>query len=256
MNHPYFTWKKEVFDHVIIDEASQMLEPVCYAGIRLGKEVTLAGDYWQLGPVVKCAGSVLETSLFEKMCKSQMQERPQNVTTLKLQYRMNQKIQDFVNRIIYEPKGIKLEAATEMVANNYIDNTNSAIHKVYCDDPANQSRNVTNQTEVDSICGIIQNLICDQKVTPERIGVIAPYNAQVQLIQDTIHQSKEHQSDVEVSTIDKYQGRQKDIIIVSLVHPQSILYEWRRFHVAITRAKQCLYLVGHSLDFDHIYDQQ
>ncbi|RYE23546.1 MAG: hypothetical protein EOP45_06795 [Sphingobacteriaceae bacterium] len=80
-------------------------------------------------------------------------------------------------------------------------------------------------------------------------------------------------SNVEVSTIDRYinffflyydyyqllltspiryQGRQKDIIIISFVHQGSILYDWKRLHVACTRAKQKLYLVGKELNLKSV----
>ncbi|RYE23545.1 MAG: hypothetical protein EOP45_06790 [Sphingobacteriaceae bacterium] len=154
LTHPYFTWRKAMFDYAIVDEASQMLEPICYAAIRLARKTILAGDHLQLGPVVKTAGSILQISLFEKNCLS----HPQNVTTLHVQYRMNDKIQEVVNEIIYHPRGIALVAANESVANNYLD-SEPVVEYIQCDDVANVTKSVTNQSESDNILDIVVKLV-------------------------------------------------------------------------------------------------
>ena len=82
-------------------------------------------------------------------------------------------------------------------------------------------------------------------IKPDAIGVISPYLAQTIELQAILGENK-----VEVSTVDKYQGRDKDCIIVSLVRSNterrigSLLRDWRRINVAFTRAKKKLILIG------------
>uniref|UniRef100_A0A8C5JC91 DNA replication ATP-dependent helicase/nuclease DNA2 n=1 Tax=Junco hyemalis TaxID=40217 RepID=A0A8C5JC91_JUNHY len=83
---------------------------------------------------------------------------------------------------------------------------------------------------------------------PSDIGIISPYRHQLKTITDLMAKWKENR--VEVNTVDKYQGRDKSIIIVSFVRNSidenlgSLLKDWRRLNVAITRAKHKLLMVG------------
>lgn len=87
---------------------------------------------------------------------------------------------------------------------------------------------------------------------PKKIGIISPYSAQVRLISELLDNDQ-----VDVSTIDKYQGRDKDVIIVSLVrsnnrqHLGDILQDCRRLNVAFTRAKCKLIIIGSKFTLEH-----
>uniref|UniRef100_A0A8C0LQQ8 DNA replication ATP-dependent helicase/nuclease DNA2 n=1 Tax=Canis lupus dingo TaxID=286419 RepID=A0A8C0LQQ8_CANLU len=83
---------------------------------------------------------------------------------------------------------------------------------------------------------------------PSDIGIIAPYRQQLKIINDLLFHSSIRM--VEVNTVDKYQGRDKSIILVSFVRSNKdgpigeLLKDWRRLNVAITRAKHKLILLG------------
>ena len=98
-DHPLFKWKQ--FDLCIIDEASQILEPLCFAPIFKTRRFLLVGDYKQLPPLVTSEKSKTDfksdISLFERLAK----RYPHAVSTLKLQYRMDRQIMELANHLIY-----------------------------------------------------------------------------------------------------------------------------------------------------------
>lgn len=83
---------------------------------------------------------------------------------------------------------------------------------------------------------------------PSSLGIISPYRHQLKLITQVFLKSK--QNEIEINTVDKYQGRDKACIIVSLVRSNEhsnvgdLLRDWRRVNVAVTRAKRKLILIG------------
>ena len=86
---------------------------------------------------------------------------------------------------------------------------------------------------------------------PSSLGIISPYRHQLKLITQIFHRdTSSKQIEIEINTVDKYQGRDKACIIVSLVRSNEhsnvgdLLRDWRRVNVAVTRAKQKLILIG------------
>lgn len=82
------------------------------------------------------------------------------------------------------------------------------------------------------------------------IGVITPYRGQVKAIKEEIKNTE--YSKVEISTVDSFQGREKEIIILSMVrsnhkHEVGFLKELKRLNVAVSRAKRLLVAVGDSV---------
>ena len=101
LNSLYIHHLPREFDVVILDEASQCLEPLCLQGVLRGRRLVMIGDYKQLQPVVKsreAAGKGMEVSLFERLCKA----HPSHMVSLTLQYRMNEKIMALSNRLVYD----------------------------------------------------------------------------------------------------------------------------------------------------------
>ncbi len=89
------------FDLIILDEASQSLEPACIEALSRGEKIVLIGDYKQLQPIVKSkkadkAG--MSVSLFQRLCY----KYPHNTVSLRLQYRMNKQIMNLSNTLVYE----------------------------------------------------------------------------------------------------------------------------------------------------------
>ena len=109
--------------------------------------------------------------------------------------------------------------------------------------------NTVNDTEAMLVSRIVEALV-SVGLSPTAIGIICPFNAQIRLLEESAV-IKQHKTDgLEISTIDKYQGRDKDVIIVSFVRSNNkgkvgrLLEDKRRINVAITRSKHKLILVG------------
>lgn len=117
--------------------------------------------------------------------------------------------------------------------------------------PEMRSENlVSNETEAVLVHQLAWALL-KGGLQPSSLGIISPYRHQLKLITQIFYRdtSSKH-SEIEINTVDKYQGRDKACIIVSLVRSNEhsnvgdLLRDWRRVNVAVTRAKQKLILIG------------
>jgi DNA replication ATP-dependent helicase Dna2 len=96
---PLFSRRR--FDYCIVDEASQILQPICLGPLLFADTFVLVGDHYQLPPLIKhylAREQGMEESLFKRLCEA----HPDAVTTLHHQYRMNQDIMSLSNTIIYD----------------------------------------------------------------------------------------------------------------------------------------------------------
>eukprot|EP00026_Physarum_polycephalum_P003282 Phypoly_transcript_03292.p1 GENE.Phypoly_transcript_03292~~Phypoly_transcript_03292.p1 ORF type:complete len:813 (-),score=164.47 Phypoly_transcript_03292:65-2386(-) len=237
------------FDWVVIDEAAQGLEAACWVCIQKGKKVVLAGDHNQLPPMIQSMEAAelgLEDTLFEKVIR----HFPTSVKLLNIQYRMNNRIMVWASKEMYAGTLV----ADESVANNLLHhgkNEDRLILRapIILIDTYNSNMRETKENEGDSIANHgeaavvmkhIENLV-EAGVEPQEIGVMTPYNAQVSWLQQRL--SKKY-ADIEVSTVDGFQGREKEAIIVSMVrsnpppHSLGFLTDRRRMNVALTRARK------------------
>jgi superfamily I DNA and/or RNA helicase len=110
-------------------------------------------------------------------------------------------------------------------------------------DPEGESK--FNAQEARWVIAQIRDLL-DAGIKQEDIAVIAPYSAQVRYIRDRCDFSA-----VEIDTVDGFQGREKEVVIISLVRSNTIgevgfLADKRRMNVAMTRAKRKLIAIGDS----------
>ena len=113
-----------------------------------------------------------------------------------------------------------------------------------------------NELEAEQIMNLLKDIVSSGDREVQSIGVISPYSAQVQLIQSLStnnlslqDQLLEHNIDLEINTVDGYQGRERDVIIFSAVRSNrhgkiGFLRDWRRMNVALTRAKSFSVVVG------------
>ena len=95
--------KSRKFDYVIVDEASQTVEPIMLASLFFADKFVLIGDYFQLSPIIKSTEATdlgMAISLFERLCK----KHPAAVTYLDIQYRMNADIVTLCNELVYDGK--------------------------------------------------------------------------------------------------------------------------------------------------------
>ena len=234
------------FDTVIIDEASQALEPECWNAILKAKRVILAGDYLQLPPTIKSKEAKklgLEETLLDRMTSV-----IDSSYLLNTQYRMNDKILSFSNSQFYDSQ---LESA-EGIGNHHIDD-----HPLVLIDTSGTG--FEEKTNPDSKSRynegehfIIREWFIKHKdiLTDCSIGIISPYAEQVRYLRSKKEEEDAFRDlDIEVNTIDGFQGQEKDVIIISLVRSNDtgeigFLKDERRLNVAMTRARKKLIIIG------------
>nr|XP_012618132.1 DNA replication ATP-dependent helicase/nuclease DNA2 isoform X2 [Microcebus murinus] len=271
INHPIFS--RKTFDFCIVDEASQISQPICLGPLFFSRRFVLVGDHQQLPPLVlnrEARALGMSESLFKRL-----EQNKNAVVQLTVQYRMNSKIMSLSNKLTYEGK---LECGSEKVANAVIHLPNFKDVKLELEFYADYSHNpwligvfepnnpvcflnteklpapeqvekggVSNITEAKLIV-FLTSIFIKAGSNPSDIGIIAPYRQQLKIINDLLAHSSIGM--VEVNTVDKYQGRDKSIILVSFVRSNKdgtlgeLLKDWRRLNVAITRAKHKLILLG------------
>lgn len=256
-----------IFDVVIIDEAAQALEISCWIPLLLGKKLILAGDHKQLPPTIKSKVALEKgfgVTLFDRM----IQKFPQLSQILKVQYRMNEKIMQWSSQFVYggvlmAAENVKNHSVKDFGIGDYpillfLDTYGSKMGEIVPLN-TNQKKSIVtqmnsskaNKGEGDLVLILFKELL-EQGVKACDIGIITPYNAQVDLIKKLFENSiNENLQLIEISTVDGFQGREKEAIIISMVrsNPSKIvgfLKDFRRMNVAITRAKRFVALVGDS----------
>ncbi|KAK1305621.1 hypothetical protein QJS10_CPA10g01240 [Acorus calamus] len=260
------------FDLVVIDEAGQAIEPSCWIPILQGKRCILAGDQCQLAPVIlsrKALEGGLGISLLERASSL---HKGVLATKLTVQYRMHDAIARWASKEMY---GGLLQSSSTMALRLLVDSplvkatwitqcplllldTRMPYGTLYvgCEehlDPAGTG-SYYNEGEADIVVQHIYSLIYSG-VPPTDIAVQSPYIAQVQLLRDRLNELPEAFG-VEVSTIDSFQGREADAVIISMVRSNTIgavgfLGESRRMNVAITRARKHVAVVCDSSTICH-----
>ncbi|KYR02964.1 AN1-type zinc finger-containing protein [Tieghemostelium lacteum] len=251
---------KDDFDWVVIDECAQALEASCWIPILKGNRVLLAGDHKQLPPTIhsdEAAKKGLSTTLFERV----IQKFGDKVSRLlSIQYRMNKYIMNWSSQEFYQGH---LEA-DQSVATHLLYSEKESIRKTIAttspllmidtadceleESEDKESESKFNQGEVTIVKRHIEKLT-HSGVSQINIGIITPYNGQVKLLKSAIHKQYPQ---VEIGTVDGFQGREKDVIIISMVrsnappHKIGFLSEDRRTNVAVTRARKHVAVVCDS----------
>lgn len=224
------------FHTLVIDEAGQCIEPLAWCIFPLAEKMVLAGDHWQLPPTVLSyeAGrlgfnrSILETAIAQTP----------DVYLLNTQYRMRPVIAGFSSNYFYQ--SLLLTAAQL---------TNTGTHLTFIDTAGsgyNEKRgpdgsSLQNEGEL----RIVQKLLEAEITDLAAAALISPYSGQVAAAKECLP------GQLRISTIDSFQGQEKDTIIVSLVRSNDdgeigFLKDYRRMNVAITRAKEELFVIGDS----------
>ncbi|HHI00372.1 MAG TPA: IGHMBP2 family helicase [Thermococcus litoralis] len=247
------------FDVAVIDEASQATIPSVLIPIAKAKRFVLAGDHKQLPPTILSEeAKELSETLFEKL----IELYPDKAKMLEIQYRMNEKLMEFPSREFYNGKikadeGVKdITLADLKVREPFFGEPWDSILKreeplVFVDTAERRdkwerqrkgSTSRENPLEALLVKEIVERLL-RMRVKEEWIGVITPYDDQVDLIRSLIGE------EVEVHSVDGYQGREKEVIILSFVRSNKngdlgFLTDLRRLNVALTRAKRKLIAVG------------
>jgi len=245
--------EERTFDVVFIDEAAQAMEPSTLIPLIKAKQVIFAGDHKQLPPTILSNDNRLKISIFERF--SNLYKKA--VHTLEVQYRMNEKINNFPSCEFYECKvktfekiknitikdlGIKEDDYLGFEPVVFFDTKGKFLEAIKKD-----SLSKYNPLEAEFVKNLVDRLI-ENGAEPQHIGVITPYKDHEEYIKKLLS-SKFQVPGVEVKSVDGFQGREKEIIILSLVRANEneeigFLSDIRRLNVAITRAKRKLIVVG------------
>jgi len=259
------------FNYCIVDEASQLTEPNALGPLRYCETFVLVGDHYQLPPLVQSAQAreeKMDISLFKRLCS----EHPQSKMELDTQYRMSSDILLLCNHLVYNHK---LKCGSDAIGNaclelkqkipmkynwlaNVLRNEQRVlflnVDKLPSDENENSKQNV-NQMEID-VCVLCIETMKRAGLETRDIGVMSPYNSQLTALRESIGIR-----DVEVDSMDRFQGRDKDCILISFVHRKEeankkksirILNDWKRINVALTRAKKKLIMIGSHRFFQTI----
>ena len=260
------------FGTLFIDEAAQALEAACWIPMRRASRVILAGDHCQLPPTVKSIAAMragLGKTLMERIAEN----KPEVVTLLKIQYRMNEEIMRFSSDWFYQGK---VESAPQIKYRGILD-YDHPIEWIDTSDkePADtieegndlnfkeqfvgESFGRINKAEAELTLLTLAEYftkIGKQRVLEERIdvGIISPYRAQVQYLKRLIKKYeffKPYRRLISVNTVDGFQGQERDVILISLVRSNDegqigFLKDLRRMNVAMTRARMKLIILGNK----------
>ena len=246
------------FGTLFIDEAAQALEAACWIAIRKADRVVFAGDHCQLPPTVKCIEAV-RGGLGHTLMQCIVKQKPETVSLLKVQYRMNDEIMRFSSEWFY---GGMLQSAPEVKYRGILD-FDTPIEWVNtegmdCNEEfVGESYGRINKPEAELSISQLKSYIT--RIGKERfldehidVGVISPYKAQVQYLRQLIKRDtffKPFRPLITVNTVDGFQGQERDVILISLVRANEdgqigFLNDLRRMNVAITRARMKLIILG------------
>ncbi|MBV8762049.1 MAG: AAA family ATPase [Deltaproteobacteria bacterium] len=269
------------FDCAIVDEATQAPDPLLLIPLSRAKVSVLAGDPHQLGPVVT-GGPQLEatlgTTVFERLIESGAPS-----VMLEQQHRMHEQIMEFPSRSMYDGK---LVAAPEVAHRTladlavapdparakpvwFVDTAGKDWLEERTDfDPGGSLNNLPaysfdpstfNSGNAERVAAEARRLL-SRGLKPTDLAIIAAYSAQARRLRDLLRE--ERAAGVEVGTVDGFQGREKEAVIVDLVRSNDsgelgFLANTRRMNVALTRAKRFLLVVADSATLgEHPYYAQ
>ena len=264
------------FGTLFIDEAAQALEAACWIPIRRCSRVILAGDHCQLPPTVKSIAA-LKAGLGKTLMERIAENKPEVVTLLKMQYRMNEEIMRFSSDWFY---GNQVESAPEVKFRSILDldlpmtwvdtsvfmeslensdNAESQEPRLFREQFVGESFGRVNKAEAELTLLALEQYfekIGKTRVLNERldVGIISPYRAQVQYLRLLVKKKeyfKPFRHLISVNTVDGFQGQERDIILISLVRSNDegqigFLRDLRRMNVAITRARMKLIILGNA----------
>ncbi|KAK3703398.1 DNA replication endonuclease-helicase Dna2 [Vermiconidia calcicola] len=280
-NHAIFN--RRAFDVCIVDEASQITLPTSLGPLLHARKFVLVGDHYQLPPLVHNKAALeggLDISLFRQLSEG----HPEAVATLGKQYRMCADIMSLSNVLIYDGQ---LRCGNEAVAQRKLQNVDLSALDAFHNMPSSCGRalmsgkcwltdllrperkvafantdlsgkaametltsgkNITNQYEAALAATLVSGLLAIG-VPGKEIGVMTLYRSQLALIR-RVFRTAGITGEVEIDSADRFQGRDKECIILSMVRSNEpgivgdLLKDWRRVNVALTRAKSKLIMLG------------
>lgn len=251
-----------IFDWCIMDEASQSTEPVAWIPLQYANRLVLAGDHFQLPPTIISTEAVragFDISLMERL----LTEIGSTISRrLNVQYRMHNDIMNFSSEVFYEnslqaDESVRTALLTDLPRVTSSPLTDSPVHFI---DTAGASYDEEVEPNGDSRFNLLEaelvvkkvNELLECGVSSNMIAVISPYSAQVRLLREMLHAAEDGDlSGIEIDSVDGFQGREKEAVIISLVRSNregevGFLSDARRMNVALTRARRKLIVIGDS----------
>ncbi|NJE11167.1 IGHMBP2 family helicase [Thermococcus sp. MAR1] len=248
------------YDVAIIDEATQATIPSVLIPINRARRFVLAGDHRQLPPTILSEkAKELSKTLFEGL----IERYPVKSEMLTVQYRMNERLMEFPSGEFYggkvvADKGVKNITLADLGVKspengpwgevlkpeNVLVFIDTAKLKNRFERQRRGSESRENPLEARFVKEAVERIL-ELGVKPEWVGAITPYDDQRDLISSLLPE------EVEVKTVDGYQGREKEVIVLSFVRSNrkgelGFLKDLRRLNVSLTRAKRKLILIGDS----------
>ncbi|MCB0762524.1 MAG: AAA family ATPase [Flavobacteriales bacterium] len=239
----HFHLKDQEFKTAVIDEAGQALEPLCWIPALKAEKIVLSGDPLQLPPTVKSMEA--EKAGLSKTLLERVNVLPGIPTLLDTQYRMHNAIMHYSNHHFYDGKLQAHESvATRLIREDelpveFVDTAGCGFMEKIGE--ASLSRYNPEEAQL-----LGRHLEQSNYPPAASIGVITPYREQLRELQELLQSNQ-----VEVNTVDSFQGQEKDIVYISLVRSNEngeigFLKDYRRMNVALTRARMKLVVIGDS----------
>lgn len=253
------------FTTLFIDEAAQALEAACWIPMKRATRVILAGDHCQLPPTVKSV-EAMKGGLAKTLMERIVENKPEVVTLLTMQYRMNEKIMKFSSDWFYDGKVV---AAPEVKYRGildydcpmmWIDTSGIEAYEQFVGENFGRINKKEAALTLDKLQEYFEKIgkerILDESID---VGIISPYRAQVQYLRQQIKKKeffRPYRRLISVNTVDGFQGQERDVIIISLVRSNNngnigFLCDLRRMNVAITRARMKLIIMGNAETLSH-----
>ena len=262
--------ERKRFPLQLIDEATQATEPTTWVPLVKGaRRLVLVGDHHQLPPTVislRAEEARLDRSLFQRLVD--MDIEPHMLT---VQYRMHPVIGEFSSARYYDGRiedGVTAEERPAPAGFLWPD-WEHPVAFVPVDGAERDSEDGASKENMDEaawVVHVVEGLLEAGDLQPRDIGVVTPYNGQVRLLTDLFGQAGGLEDDVqhgkgkftglEIRSVDGYQGREKEVIVLSSVRANDtgdvgFLRDWRRLNVALTRARRGLIVIGSPTTLRH-----
>lgn len=254
------------FDVVVIDEAAQGLDPIVLIPMLKSKfKIILAGDHQQLQPTIKSRSALKQNLCTSTFFERSISKMKQYSILLNIQYRMNSRIMNFPSQNLYqgklqphqsvashqlsdllEPSLDTHKSHSQILSEQYLKNPLILVDTLGCYlyETGDENESKYNEGEAHIVSEIVNKLIL-AGIKDTQIGIISPYNAQVDLL---IKLLKFNYKGLDINTVDSFQGREKECIIYTLVRSNDtknigFLSSDQRTNVALTRAKRLLVII-------------
>ena len=257
------TLGQRTYSLAVIDEACQTTEPACWIPLLRSERLIVAGDHCQLPPTVVSNDALREGFAVSLLERLMLRDADTLARRLDVQYRMHETIMGFSGREFYDgtllsddsvarhllcdlPQVVADEWTTTPI--HFLDTAGASFDEEQ--EPEGESRR--NPSEATAVVRVVE-LLQSRGIAVGDIGVITPYAAQARLLRELFAAQG---CDIEVDTVDGFQGREKEAIVISLVRSNTegeigFLSDYRRINVALTRARRKLIVLGDSATLAH-----